>query len=53
MAAATNKKKYGPDFYQKIGAKGGSNGRTGGFYLMSQNDPERLRALGKAGRHKE
>lgn len=31
-AAATNKRKYGEDFYRKIGAKGGQNGRTGGFY---------------------
>ena len=31
-AAATNKKKYGPDFYAKIGAKGGQNGHTGGFF---------------------
>jgi uncharacterized protein len=31
-AAATNKKKYGSDFYAKIGAKGGREGRTGGFY---------------------
>jgi general stress protein YciG len=31
-AAQTNKKKYGPDFYAKIGAKGGKLGRTGGFY---------------------
>ena len=31
-AAATNKKKYGADFYAKIGAKGGRLGRTGGFY---------------------
>lgn len=31
-AAATNKKKYGPDFYAKIGAKGGRKGRTGGFF---------------------
>ena len=30
-AAATNKKKYGSDFYAKIGAVGGRNGRTGGF----------------------
>lgn len=30
-AAATNKKKYGSDFYAKIGAKGGRLGRTGGF----------------------
>ncbi len=32
LAAATNIKKYGKDFYAKIGAKGGQNGHTGGFY---------------------
>lgn len=31
-AAATNKKNHGPDFYAKIGAKGGHNGHTGGFH---------------------
>lgn len=31
-AAATNKKKYGGDFYARIGAMGGKNGHTGGFY---------------------
>jgi hypothetical protein len=31
-AATTNKKKYGADFYAKIGAIGGKKGRTGGFY---------------------
>jgi general stress protein YciG len=31
-AAATNKKKYGPDFYAKIGAQGGKKGKTGGFF---------------------
>ena len=31
-AAATNKKKYGKDFYARIGAMGGKNGHTGGFY---------------------
>jgi general stress protein YciG len=31
-AAETNRKKYGPDFYAKIGAKGGRNGHTGGFH---------------------
>jgi general stress protein YciG len=30
-AAATNKAKYGKDFYAKIGAKGGKLGKTGGF----------------------
>lgn len=31
-AAATNKAKYGADFYAKIGAQGGKKGTTGGFY---------------------
>ena len=31
-AAETNKAKYGPDFYKRIGAMGGKKGHTGGFY---------------------
>ncbi len=31
VAAATNKKKYGDDYYAKIGAMGGKLGHTGGF----------------------
>jgi hypothetical protein len=31
-AAATNKTKYGENFYKKIGAEGGKRGTTGGFY---------------------
>lgn len=30
-AAATNKAKYGEDFYKIMGQKGGKNGHTGGF----------------------
>ena len=30
-AAATNRAKYGEDFYAKIGAVGGKLGKTGGF----------------------
>lgn len=30
-AAATNKAKYGKEFYSRIGQKGGQNGHTGGF----------------------
>jgi len=30
-AAATNKEKYGKDFYARIGAMGGKKGHTGGF----------------------
>lgn len=31
-AAATNKRLYGEDWYARIGALGGRNGHTGGFY---------------------
>jgi general stress protein YciG len=31
-AASTNTAKYGSDFYARIGAKGGKNGTTGGFF---------------------
>lgn len=48
-AAATNKRKYGQDFYKRIAAIGGKKSNTGGFYWMSQNDPERLREIGKKG----
>lgn len=32
-ASATNKAKYGEDFYKKIGSEGGKLGHTGGFYV--------------------
>lgn len=32
LAAATNRKKYGANFYARIGAIGGKKGRTGGFF---------------------
>lgn len=31
-AAATNKRKYGENFYADIGAMGGRKSKTGGFY---------------------
>jgi general stress protein YciG len=31
-AAATNRRRYGDDFYAIIGSKGGKKGRTGGFH---------------------
>ncbi len=31
-AAATNKAKYGKDFYARIGRMGGKMGHTGGFF---------------------
>lgn len=48
-AAATNKAKYGEDYYAKIGEQGGKNGNTGGWYWMAKNDPERLSELGSKG----
>ena len=44
-AAATNKTRHGADFYAKIGAKGGKNGRTGGFAA----NPELARIAGAKG----
>ena len=44
-AAATNKTRHGKDFYAKIGAKGGKNGRTGGFAA----NPELARLAGAKG----
>lgn len=31
LARNTNRAKYGPDFYARIGRIGGQNGNTGGF----------------------
>jgi general stress protein YciG len=31
-AAKKNMRRYGKDFYARIGAMGGKNGHTGGFY---------------------
>ena len=47
-AAETNKKKYGSDFYAKIGAKGGQNGKTGGF-AAGDAGRERARIYGALG----
>lgn len=48
--AATNKKKYGDDFYRNIGRKGGLAPRKGprGFAAMS---PEKLREASAKGGH--
>lgn len=45
-AAAVNKKKD-PDFYRKIGAIGGKNGRTGGF----ASNPKLAKLAGAMGGH--
>ncbi len=44
-AALTIKKKYGSDFYAKIGAEGGKKGHTGGFFA----NRELARAAGARG----
>ena len=44
-AAASNKANHGEDFYSRIGAKGGKNGRTGGFAA----NPELARIAGRLG----
>jgi hypothetical protein len=36
LAAQKNKKKYGSDFYSKIGRLGGQRGTTGGFAAGSE-----------------
>ncbi len=44
-AAATNKAKYGADYYAKIGQMGGQNSYTGGFAA----NPELARIAGRKG----
>jgi hypothetical protein len=41
-------KKYGPDFYARIGAKGGKKGHTGGF-AAGKEGLERARKWGAVG----
>ena len=47
-AVQTNKRRYGEDFYARIGAMGGKLGRTGGFYA----NRELAREAGKKGGRK-
>lgn len=44
-AAKTNQSKHGKDFYKRIGAIGGRNGKTGGFAA----NPELARIAGMKG----
>lgn len=44
-AARTNKKLYGPDFYERIGSMGGKKSRGGGFAA----NPELARIAGAKG----
>lgn len=48
-AAATNKRKWGDDWYSRIGRIGGQNGHTGGFAAMPK---EKVRECGAKGGRK-
>lgn len=49
-AAETNKKKYGPEFYARIGKMGGKKGRTGGFFANRELAREAGRKGGRISR---
>jgi hypothetical protein len=48
LAAVQNKKRYGEDFYKKIGAKGGRAGHSGGF-AAGEEGRKRARYYGSIG----
>lgn len=50
-AAATNKAKYGEDFYGRIGAEGGKASGTGGFWHSKfvRGDIDSIREAGSKG----
>lgn len=45
LAAETNKRRYGPGFYERIGKIGGQKSRNGGFAA----NPELARIAGRKG----
>jgi len=49
-AAATNKARYGENFYATIGRKGGKLGHTGGFYANRELAREAGRKGGRVSR---
>lgn len=51
-AAATNKERYGEDFFKKIGAEGGRKSRNGGFAANRELAREAGRKGGMASRRK-
>jgi general stress protein YciG len=38
-----------PDFYKKIGQRGGQNGNTGGFKYLAEHDPDAHRKASSKG----
>ncbi len=49
--AKTQKEKYGPDFHSRVGADGGSRGRSGGFAYLKTKNPKLLREISSKGGH--
>lgn len=52
-AATTNKKRHGSDFYARIGAMGGKNGHTGGFYVNRELAREAGRKGGRISKRRK
>lgn len=50
LAAKTNKRKHGKDFYARIGALGGQKGHTGGFFANRELAREAGRKGGRISR---
>jgi uncharacterized protein len=50
LAARTNQRKHGADFYARIGAMGGKKGRTGGFFANRELAREAGRKGGRISR---
>lgn len=48
-AAKANKRKYGKDYYQRIGRLGGKDSNKGGFYHMMVNNPEKHKQVSRLG----
>jgi len=51
-AAATNRNKYGKDFYARIGSLGGKMGHTGGFFANRELAREAGRRGGRISRRR-
>jgi hypothetical protein len=48
-AAQTIKDRYGKGFFAKIGSEGGKKSKTGGWYQLAQENPEKHRQLSSKG----
>lgn len=52
-AAKTNKERHGSDFYARIGALGGQNSKTGGFYANRELAREAGRKGGRISKRRK